>query len=239
MIIYGKTIVFNLIVSDQETEEIVFSDYFGSLEELNRFLANPTIKEPLLPEIEIDICTVENDSEIILNFTYELSCLDEMDEDEIGEITEGFEDFINPQRVQLTPELIQEETDEKESNESSLSAFKYLCPNCWNEVEQCSCLGYPYYLIQIDVGLAEIVKTLNLKGYQTTSTCEGHFNKGSKSILIVFKEQYKFDLPEGFYGDGWEIKSKYISTTEEDFQKEKECKLQKLGNYVQTLPNLY
>lgn len=239
MIMYDKNIVLNLIVVDQETEEEIYSGFFDSIEELNEFLKKPTIKEPFLPEIRVEVYQELPDNELIMCFGYELSCLYELDEDDIEEFEEAFELYMNPQRIQLTPEIETEDLSVSDYIKLPLSSYKYLCPHCWNEVEECCCSSYPYFLIQIDAGMTDIVKMLNLKGYKTTSTCEGHFESAIKQLQINFKEKYNIKLPNEFYNDGWGIRYNYTSTTKEVFEKEKNKILKLLRETVNKFSSLY
>lgn len=74
----------------------------------------------------------------------------------------------------------------------------YVCPYCLEELCGCTCSSYPYYLIQIDREMLLIIRTLNQKGYATSSCCAGH--AWSKSnIHVQFAEPYDFasKVPEG------------------------------------------
>ena len=77
--------------------------------------------------------------------------------------------------------------------------FKYACPHCWQEMTSCKCRSYPYFLIQIDVNLLPIVKTLYFKGYFTTGSFEGHCETEYGELYLSFKECYNFNksLPKG------------------------------------------
>lgn len=240
MILYGKQILFNLRVVNQETEALVFSDYFGTVEELNRFLENPTIEEPLIPEITVDICSVHKDESIILEFTYELTMLYPLDEEELEDFQQAMEDCLKPFAAKLTPEIVHNDNCDKKSEAEHLplSAYKYLCPHCWNEVEKCSCSGYPYFLVQIDVGLQEVVKDLNKKGYFTTATCEGHPENGNNSFYINFEKGYHFDLPTGFNWDDFNVRCTFQGETTEELIRDKEEKLRAFFECVDALPSL-
>lgn len=76
-----------------------------------------------------------------------------------------------------------------------------ICSSCWEE--DCVC-DYEQY-ITLDAGIADTVIELNLKGYLTTYSCEGHIleddgNAQSKIIDIYLKcPNHRFEsLPEGF-----------------------------------------
>lgn len=238
MIYNENNIILNLRVTDLEIEKIVFSDYFGSIEELNKFLEFNTIEEPLYPETVIDVCKIENDSEIVLLFSYELTLTSPLDEDELEDFYEELKEYATPIVAELTPEIEVAQTvccNENTKSKQSLSNYKYVCPYCWNDIQNCECPAYPYFLVQIDVGIVEIIKTLNLKGYHTTATCEGHLEDNQPCFYINFKENYKFDLPNGFYWDDNNVRCKYQGQTIE----EKTCyKREKLGIFAQMVDKL-
>ena len=75
--------------------------------------------------------------------------------------------------------------------------YKYICPLCMEELNECTCKNYPYYLIQIDSKMVPIIRELNRKGYLTTSCCASHpftENRESRCIYIGFKERYEFSV---------------------------------------------
>lgn len=241
MIMNGKNVILNLRVIDLETHELIYSDYFGSIEELNCFLQKDLIKEPMCSETTIDVCIVKNDVEITLLFSYELSLLCEMDEDEIEEFNDTLFEYIKPIVPKLTPEYKLSEPSFKEDDafkKLELSSFKYLCPECWNEIKKCTCNFYPYFLIQIDAGISEIVKILNKKGYHTAATCEGHLEQNKPWFYISFKEPYGFELPQGFYWEDNNVRCEYSGNSLEDLAKDKNKKLKSFTKTVSNLPNL-
>ena len=75
-----------------------------------------------------------------------------------------------------------------------------ICTSCWEE--DCVC-DYEQYAF-LDSGIADIVVTLNLKGYKTIYCCEGHISPddgtGRGGVLDIYLEHnYRLDtLPEGF-----------------------------------------
>lgn len=88
--------------------------------------------------------------------------------------------------------------DEVSSKKGTLEEIAYVCPYCLEELCGCVCISYPYYLIQIDREMLPIIRTLNQKGYVTTSCCAGHVrDKGN--IHVQFAEPYDFavNIPEG------------------------------------------
>lgn len=76
-----------------------------------------------------------------------------------------------------------------------------ICTSCWEE--DCVC-DYEWYTT-LDSGIADVIIALNLKGYQTMYSCEGHIsedegNNQSKVMDInIVCPNHRFDtLPEGF-----------------------------------------
>ena len=241
MIFNRENIIFNLRVIDLETDELVFSDYYGSIEEINRYLENPSIKEPPCPEIMIDICPIKKDIEITQLFSYELSLLSPLDDEEIQDFYDALNEWSKPIVADITPEIEEPQSCdalEERCEKQALSTYKYLCPYCWNEAENCTCSSFPYFLVQIDVGMVDIVKTLNSKGYFTTATCEGHPENKVPHFYINFKEAYGFDLPEGFYWEDNNIRCEYTGDTLEALVQDKKDKIQLFTKTIYSLPSL-
>ena len=76
-----------------------------------------------------------------------------------------------------------------------------ICSSCWEE--DCVC-DYEQY-ITLDAGIADVIITLNLKGYMTTYSCEGHIQEDDSStqskimdIYLVCPNHRFESLPEGF-----------------------------------------
>lgn len=75
----------------------------------------------------------------------------------------------------------------------------YVCPDCWNQVQDCTCKYFPpWHLIMVDVEMQEIVRVLNNKGYVTNGSCSSHYN-GNSIMYISFITPYEsIGLPDGF-----------------------------------------
>ncbi len=70
-----------------------------------------------------------------------------------------------------------------------------ICRNCFHIKKSCKCRkGYIY----VDVGILFAIQTLNIKGYKTTCSCEGHDREELGEIkfdgIIGFKEKYNFNV---------------------------------------------
>lgn len=81
--------------------------------------------------------------------------------------------------------------------------MNYICPYCWNTLNNCDCdLFPPYQLIFIDKNIQEHIRILNKKGYRTTGCCEGH-RKICINTYISFADNYfkNTEMPEGFKYD--------------------------------------
>jgi len=75
-----------------------------------------------------------------------------------------------------------------------------ICTSCWEE--ECVC-DYEQYT-SLDKNIADAVIGMNLKGYRTLYSCEGHIESDdgrteSRVLDIYFITQFRLDvLPEGF-----------------------------------------
>ena len=75
-----------------------------------------------------------------------------------------------------------------------------ICTSCWEE--ECVC-DYEQYVF-LDKNIADAIINMNLKGYRTSYSCEGHIETDdgkteSRVLDIYFTTQQRFEnLPEGF-----------------------------------------
>lgn len=83
---------------------------------------------------------------------------------------------------------------------------------------------------KIDKNIFNIVQILNLKGYYTAGSCEGH---GHKGMVITFKEKQKHitkkNIPNGF-----KIYERVIFSTKDDYisPKEKREDYKRILNWI-------
>lgn len=127
--------------------------------------------------------------------------------------------------------------------EKSKDAYmNYICPYCWNTLDDCTCeLFPPYHLILIDRNIQEHIRLLNQKGYRTTACCEGH-RTICLNTYIAFSDNYFADtgLPEGFE---WDKKRRIVTytypmkLTEEEMEELKKEKLETLLEWCKNLPS--
>ena len=110
-------------------------------------------------------------------------------------------------------------------HEKNLRNYVYVCPYCFNKLEDCTCSRFPESLIQIDRNIWPIIKVLNNKWYFTEHCCEGHIG-ANESMFISFRKNYKtkLPLPKGFIGDGGYLKA-VISGSSEQAKKRNKRKL--------------
>ena len=120
--------------------------------------------------------------------------------------------------------------------------LNYVCPNCWNTLDNCTCkLFPPYHLIFIDRNIQEHIRLLNEKGYRTTACCEGHRVR-CLNTYISFPEDYfkEISTPEGFEYDGKRRMITYtysMNLSEEKMENLKAEKLAVLLEWINGLPN--
>lgn len=119
----------------------------------------------------------------------------------------------------------------------------YVCPNCWQQIQACTCEFYPpWQLIMIDVNIQEVVRILNQKGYTTIGCCESHYD-GDSNLYVAFNMRYDdIGLPEGFsYAKGKTSVSysfkKNERETKEKYEAVKTEKLDALLKWAQSLPD--
>ena len=119
----------------------------------------------------------------------------------------------------------------------------YVCPNCFNTLDNCECELRPYNLIMIDSGIQEHIRTLRNKGYVTTGCCESH-EEICISIYISFNMDYGFgtiiQLPEGFKFNKKKNAIIYDfnrKLSREEIEVKKKNKLTALLEWCKNLPN--
>ena len=118
----------------------------------------------------------------------------------------------------------------------------YVCPKCFNRIENCICEVQPWNLIMVDVNMQEIVRTLNGKGYKTTSCCESHFGD-TLNLYISFVCDYGITTPDGF---NWKNRDNCIIysfkkadvSSEEKYNNLKSEKLETLRKLAESLPSI-
>jgi hypothetical protein len=103
-----------------------------------------------------------------------------------------------------------------------------ICRNCYQLKGSCKCRkGYIY----VDVGILFVIQTLNIKGYYTTCSCEGHDKEELKDLkfdgVIGFDKEYDFnvDIPnicklEYYNNTMWLTLKEDCNATKEDFLRE-------------------
>lgn len=113
--------------------------------------------------------------------------------------------------------------------------LNYVCPRCFNKIENCNCDYPPRNLILLDYNIQTIIKILNLKGYVTRNSCESHCV--TDSIYVHFLKNYCFSiLPKNFKYKKGVLSFLYPKeTTEENFIIEKQKQLEILKNWALSL----
>lgn len=123
---------------------------------------------------------------------------------------------------------------------SKAAYMNYICPYCWNTLNNCTCeLFPPYHLILIDKNIQEHIRILNEKGYRTTGCCEGH-RKVCVSTYISFACNYFKDMsvPDGFKYDKKKKMVVYTYKAELAQKRMEEAKREKLEALLEWCKNL-
>lgn len=118
------------------------------------------------------------------------------------------------------------------------SIYNYVCPWCFNQIEDCTCDMASYSLIMIDNKLQKAIRELNQKKYFTVDCCEGHFYNPIPNTYISFVRPVKLsNIPNGFQyeKDGNVIRKIYHVQTEEEFIMEQEKAIQDIETWVENL----
>lgn len=125
----------------------------------------------------------------------------------------------------------------------SKSAYmNYVCPHCWNTLNNCKCdLFPPYHLVFIDKNIQEHICVLNEKGYRTIGCCEGH-RTVCINTYIAFAQNYFDDIkiPDGFKYNKKKRTIRYAYSTrlkKEEMENMKKEKLAVLLEWCKSLPD--
>ena len=110
----------------------------------------------------------------------------------------------------------------------------YVCPICFNQIQNCTCICPPYTLIMVDNGIQEAVRSLNQKGYITVDSCEGHFENILPNTYISFEQRIE-TCPVGFNNEGKVIRKIYNCSSKTAFEKEKREALKNLNTWANNL----
>ena len=123
----------------------------------------------------------------------------------------------------------------------------YVCPNCFKQLNKCTCKHLPRDLIHIDVDMQECIRVLNKKGYKTIYCCASHLEAykkhGFSEIYLGFVNWIDIgnEYPNSFKKD----KNKYDNfiryhyaknLSDEEFTNTKNEQLQLLLNWCNSLP---
>ena len=127
-------------------------------------------------------------------------------------------------------------------NKNKEAYINYVCPYCWNTLDNCICeLFPPYHLIFIDKNIQKHIRILNEKGYRTMGCCEGHRIRCINTYITFVEDYFKeIGTPDGFKYDK---KRRTITYTyspklaEEKMENTKAEKLAVLLKWVDSLPN--
>ncbi len=200
-----------LYVFDPDTDEDITEKLFEDLDQMAGF-----IKKTYQDDKYVDAKAIYTFVEVVDGvpdkagtYFYEVHPYYPLDEDDLDETLQDMAVEAPKHKERLKKEWEEESefhpsADQFEAGDGSkdipLSEYSYVCPHCFNEVENCTCRSYPYTLIQIDKLMVPIIKELNYKGYMTMYCCAGHPDYQTKGdnpfIDIMFKEDYVF--PEQF-----------------------------------------
>lgn len=95
---------------------------------------------------------------------------------------------------------------------------------------------------QVDDLIAELIQTLNIKGYRTAFCCSGHHDSGYIPERAYIEFQFGGITPE-YLPDGWcwehdgHMEFEYAASNEEDLRKEIFTTMDKAKQWADTLPS--
>lgn len=117
---------------------------------------------------------------------------------------------------------------------SKKNSKNYVCPICFNQIQNCTCIYPSYNLIMVDNRIQEAVRVLNQKGYTTVDSCEGHFENMIPNTYISFVKRIN-STPIGFENEGRVIRKIYNCSNKNSFEKEKREAIKNLNDWANNL----
>ena len=110
----------------------------------------------------------------------------------------------------------------------------YVCADCFNKLNECTCETKPWHLVQIDPMIQDSVRILNEKGYFTRYCCEGHCV--GEGMYIKFGISWMLDsVPDGFEYKSKDNIIRHVFTDDADYAK-KVLYAEKLLYWAENLP---
>lgn len=113
----------------------------------------------------------------------------------------------------------------------------YVCPQCFNQLPNCTCKFDSYNLIMIDNEIQYAIRELNKKNIYTETCCGGHYNneyKEATSTYISFTSTPK-TMPKNWKRRSNTLYYKFNVDNVDDFDKEKIKAINELNNWVDGL----
>lgn len=193
---------------DNENNDTILEEVFGSLEEMNAFIENTWRSSEYVGFSAhfspVDVINGEPDEYV--RFIFDVEPYMPLEPSEVEEyyleIEESFRfsQEISEHFGKNTKFEPRKNATDYVSKKKHREDITYICPYCFRELDDCRCSNYSYYLVQIDKLLVPVIRTLNQKGYITTACCSGHLEESHcVSIYIAFKDEHDFgsNLPAG------------------------------------------
>lgn len=123
----------------------------------------------------------------------------------------------------------------------AVSYKNYVCPNCWEQIQNCKCNSHPYKLINIDVLMQYAIRNLNLLRIKTYGCCEGHYYKNQiANIYINFREDSKMKgCPKGWKRSNETIYFYFYPKSKREFLTIQKEAIKNLNEWVNEIVNRY
>lgn len=239
-------------VQDSDEKDIV-EKVFADLYEMNDYIKRTWKEDEFDDAVQAQFSPVEiinGEPEEAVTFIFDICPYVELDEDEIEEFINNIEEAYSESerltdRGNETKFIPLNESENYTDKKDFLSEIKYVCPHCFRPLDDCRCEHYPYFLVQVDKSILPIIKTLNQKGYITSSCCGGHIKADyCTSIYVAFDIDHEFaiEIPQSFrYSRSARTLTAYFDQNidqDEFLVFQKNC-LEELSQWAERLPSLH
>lgn len=117
---------------------------------------------------------------------------------------------------------------------------QYVCPFCWEQINNCKCEYIPYTLIHIDCLMQYAIRKLNSKELKTFGCCEGHYKKNKiVNIFIDFKEDSRIvNCPKNWKREKGNIHYTFKPKSKKEFLEIQKQAIENLNKWIDEIVNL-
>lgn len=112
----------------------------------------------------------------------------------------------------------------------------YICPKCFNQIQNCICEYSPYTLLMIDEPMQYAIKNLNQKNITTESCCASHYKKkNQETIMYISFTECPKEIPIDWKKNGNRIHYKFCPKDKKEFIETQKKEIEKLNQWTDNI----